>query len=210
VRGEGCGMLVLKRLSDAQRNGDRVLAVVRGSALNQDGRSSGLTAPNGQAQEAVIKAALADAQLRPEDVSVIEAHGTGTPLGDPIEIKALNAVYGKRAAGQALKVGSVKTNIGHLEAAAGIAGVIKMVLALQHRAVPPHLHFRQPNPLIDWAHSAIEVPVALTPWDTPAGQPRRAGISSFGFSGTNAHVLLEEAFTATDTRASEAIEGPQL
>lgn len=210
VRGEGCGMLVLKRLSDAQRDGDRVLAVVRGSALNQDGRSSGLTAPNGQAQEAVIKAALADAQLRPEDVSVIEAHGTGTPLGDPIEIKALDAVYGKRATGQKFKVGSVKTNIGHLEAAAGIAGVIKMVLALQHRAIPPHLHFRQPNPLIDWAHSAIEVPVALTPWDTPAGQPRRAGISSFGFSGTNAHVLLEEALTAADTRASEATDGPQL
>jgi acyl transferase domain-containing protein/NAD(P)-dependent dehydrogenase (short-subunit alcohol dehydrogenase family)/aryl carrier-like protein len=193
VRGEGCGMLVLKRLADAQRDGDRVLAVVRGSALNQDGRSSGLTAPNGQAQEAVIKSALANAQLKPGDVSMIEAHGTGTPLGDPIEIKALNAVYGNRTGGQKLKVGSVKTNIGHLEAAAGIAGVIKTVLALQHRTVPPHLHFQQPNPLIDWAHIAIEVPTALAPWDTPAGQPRRAGVSSFGFSGTNAHVLLEEA-----------------
>ncbi|WP_341889823.1 type I polyketide synthase [Variovorax sp. YR752] len=192
VRGEGCGMLVLKRLSDAQRDGDRVLAVVRGSALNQDGRSSGLTAPNGRAQEAVIRAALSSAGLKPAEVSYVEAHGTGTPLGDPIEIKALNAVYGERPAEAPLLVGSVKTNIGHLEAAAGIAGVIKTVLALQHRTVPPHLHLRNPNPLIDWAACAVRIPTQATPWTSEAA-PRRAGISSFGFSGTNAHVILEEA-----------------
>jgi acyl transferase domain-containing protein/NADPH:quinone reductase-like Zn-dependent oxidoreductase/short-subunit dehydrogenase/aryl carrier-like protein len=193
VRGEGCGMLVLKRLSDAQRDGDRVLALVRGSALNQDGRSSGLTAPNGLAQEAVIRAALANSRLKPADIGYVEAHGTGTPLGDPIEIKALNQVYGERPAGMPLQVGSVKTNIGHLEAAAGIAGVIKTVLALQHGVIPPHLHLKNPNPLIDWAGSAIAVPTRPTPWVVPQGSRRRAGISSFGFSGTNAHVILEEA-----------------
>jgi acyl transferase domain-containing protein/aryl carrier-like protein len=193
VRGEGCGMLVLKRLSDAQRDGDTVLALVRGSALNQDGRSSGLTAPNGLAQEAVIRAALANARLQPGDVSYVEAHGTGTPLGDPIEIKALQQVYAHAGRAQPLQVASVKTNIGHLEAAAGIAGVIKTVLALQHRQIPPHLHLKQPNPLIPWDAAPITVPTALTPWESPPGVPRRAGISSFGFSGTNAHVILEEA-----------------
>jgi len=193
VRGEGCGMLVLKRLSDARRDGDRVLALVRGSALNQDGRSSGLTAPNGLAQEAVIRAALANARLKPEDIGYVEAHGTGTPLGDPIEIKALTQVFGRRPADTPLHVGSVKTNIGHLEAAAGIAGVVKTVLALQHGVIPPHLHLKNPNPLIDWGHGAITVPTQPTPWLAPAGGKRRAGISSFGFSGTNAHVILEEA-----------------
>jgi len=193
VRGEGCGMLVLKRLSDAQRDGDRVLALVRGSALNQDGRSSGLTAPNGLAQEAVIRAALASARLKPEDIGYVEAHGTGTPLGDPIEIKALTQVYGRRPAGTPLQVGSVKTNIGHLEAAAGIAGVIKTVLALQHGVIPPHLHLKNPNPLIDWGGGAIAVPTRAMPWVTSASGKRRAGVSSFGFSGTNAHVILEEA-----------------
>ncbi|MBL8348625.1 MAG: type I polyketide synthase [Rubrivivax sp.] len=193
VRGEGCGMLVLKRLSDAQRAGDRVLALVRGSALNQDGRSSGLTAPNGLAQEAVIRAALANSRLKPADIGYVEAHGTGTPLGDPIEIKALTQVYGQRPASTPLQVGSVKTNIGHLEAAAGIAGVIKTVLALQHGVIPPHLHLKNPNPLIDWGGGAIAVPTKAMTWVAPAGGKRRAGISSFGFSGTNAHVILEEA-----------------
>jgi acyl transferase domain-containing protein/NADPH:quinone reductase-like Zn-dependent oxidoreductase/short-subunit dehydrogenase/aryl carrier-like protein len=194
VRGEGCGVLVLKRLSDAQRDGDRVLAVVRGSALNQDGRSSGLTAPNGNAQEAVIRAALANAQLSPADISYVEAHGTGTPLGDPIEVKALNQVYGDRGAdGRPLMVGSVKTNIGHLEAAAGVAGVMKIVMALQNGTVPPHLHLRSPNPLIAWDQYPITVPTAPTEWHSHGGAPRRAGVSSFGFSGTNAHLLLEEA-----------------
>ena len=202
VRGEGGGMLVLKRLSDAQRDGDRVLALVRGTALNQDGRSSGLTAPNGLAQEAVIRAALADARLKAADIGYVEAHGTGTPLGDPIEIKALNEIYGQRPKSQPLQVGSVKTNIGHLEAAAGVAGVIKAVLALEHRAIPPHLHLRNPNPLIDWARSAITVPTALTQWLAAEDVPRRAGISSFGFSGTNAHVILEEAPAAATPPAA--------
>ena len=193
VRGEGCGILVLKRLSDAQRDGDTVLAVIRGSAINHDGRSSGLSAPNGLAQEALMRAALADAGLAADDIDYIEAHGTGTPLGDPIEIKALGEVFGQRSADRALRVGSVKTNIGHLEAAAGIAGVIKTVLAIQHRTIPPHLHLRQPNPLIDWARYRIEVPLQATAWQTHADAPRRAGISSFGFSGTNAHLVIEEA-----------------
>ena len=185
VRGEGCGMLVLKRLSDAQRDGDRVLALVRGSALNQDGRSSGLTAPNGLAQEAVIRAALADARLQAADIGYVEAHGTGTPLGRPDRDQGAQRGLRPAAEAQPLQVGSVKTNIGHLEAAAGIAGVIKVVLALEHRAIPPHLHLSNPNPLIDWERSAIAVPTALTPWLAAEDAPRRAGISSFGFSGTN-------------------------
>lgn len=205
VRAEGCGMLVLKRLSDALRDGDRIEAVIRGSAINQDGRSSGLTAPNGPAQEAVIRTALANAGLAPGDVSYVEAHGTGTSLGDPIEIKALGQVFGERPRAQALRVGSIKTNIGHAEGAAGVAGAIKAVLALQHAAIPPHLHLRRPNPLIPWDQLPVTVPTALTPWDTPAGVPRRAGVSAFGFSGTNAHVVLEEAPSRpapeADTRA---------
>jgi len=211
VRGEGCGMIVFKRLSDAQRDGDTVMAVIRGSALNQDGRSSGLTAPNGPAQEAVIKAALANAGLKPADIGYIEAHGTGTSLGDPIEMKALGGVFGTRAPGAPLMVGSVKTNIGHTEAAAGVVGVIKAVLALQHRAIPPHLHLRQPNPLIAWDRYPIVVPTTLTPWAAPEGGRRRAGVSSFGFSGTNAHVVLEEAPTsATAEPAASDAAGPQL
>ncbi len=193
VRGEGCGMVVLKRLSDAERDGDRILALLRGSAINQDGRSSGLTAPNGTAQEAVIRDALANARLTPQDISVIEAHGTGTPLGDPIEMKALGAVFGARSKDEPLLVGSVKTNIGHLEAASGIAGIIKVILAMQHREVPPHLHFSTPNHLIPWDTIPVRVPTASMPWSTPPGVPRRAGVSSFGFSGTNSHVILEEA-----------------
>lgn len=201
VRGEGCGVLVLKRLSDARRDGDRVLALVRGSALNQDGRSSGLTAPNGNAQESVIRAALANAQVQPGEVSYVEAHGTGTPLGDPIEVKALNQVYGDRPGAPPLMVGSVKTNIGHLEAAAGVAGVMKIVMALQHRTIPPHLHLRTPNPLIAWDQYPITVPTAPTEWPAASDAPRRACVSSFGFSGTNAHVVLEEAPPASDEPA---------
>ena len=193
VRGEGCGMVVLKRLSDAERDGDRILALLRGSAINQDGRSSGLTAPNGTAQEAVIRAALTNAKLEPQDISVIEAHGTGTPLGDPIEMKALGAVFGDRLPETPLLVGSVKTNIGHLEAASGVAGLIKVILAMEHGVVPPHLHFVTPNHLIPWDTLPVRVPTASTPWVTPAGKPRRAGVSSFGFSGTNSHVIVEEA-----------------
>ncbi len=192
VRGEGCGVVLLKRLSDAQAAGDRILCLVRGSAVNQDGRSNGLTAPNGLAQQAVLRSALADAQLQPGDVDYIEAHGTGTPLGDPIEMGALAGVFAAdRAPQQPLSVGSVKTNIGHLEGAAGIAGLIKVCLALQQGALPPHLHFTQPSPHIDW-NWPLRIPTTLTPW--PAGErPRRAGVSSFGFGGTNAHVIVEEA-----------------
>jgi len=196
VRGEGCAVLVLKRLADAQAAGDRVLAVVRGSAMNQDGRSGGLTAPNGPAQEAVIRAALAAAQVDARQIGYVEAHGTGTPLGDPIELGALAAVLGRgRDAAQPLQVGSVKTNIGHLEAAAGLAGLIKVVLALQRRQIPPHLHFQAGNPHIDW-NWPVQVPTASTDWPEIDGR-RLAGVSSFGFSGTNAHVIVEAAPAAS-------------
>jgi acyl transferase domain-containing protein/SAM-dependent methyltransferase len=195
VRGEGCGMVVLKRLADAQADGDRVLGVILGTAINQDGRSSGLTAPNGPAQQALLRDALADAGLAPTDVQYVEAHGTGTSLGDPIELQALTAVLGPgRGKDQPLLVGSVKTNFGHLEAAAGIAGLMKAVLALQHRTVPPHLHFHQPNPHLDWGQLPITIPTQKMPWPTTGR--RIAGVSSFGFSGTNACVLLEEPPTA--------------
>ena len=190
VRSEGCGMIVLKRLTDAVADGDQVLAVIRGTALNQDGRSAGMTAPNGRAQEDVMRQALADAGLTPRDVAYVETHGTGTSLGDPIEVQALDAVFGEgRTAESPLLIGSVKTNIGHLEAAAGVAGVIKAVLALRHGELPPHLHFREPNPYIPWAQMPVAVTTERRPW--PASGRRIAGVSSFGFSGTNAHVLLE-------------------
>ena len=198
VRGEGCGLVVLKRLSDAVADGDHVLAVIRGSAVNQDGQSGGLTVPNGPAQEAVIQRALASGNVAPSDVGYIEAHGTGTSLGDPIEAHALAGVFGEgRASDNPLIIGSLKTNLGHLEAAAGVAGLIKAVLALQHETIPPHLHFRQMNPHIDWGKLPVEVPVQARPW--PKGAKRRiAGVSSFGFSGTNAHVIVEEAPAVVD------------
>jgi acyl transferase domain-containing protein/SAM-dependent methyltransferase len=193
VRGEGCAIIVLKRLSDAVAHGDRVLAVVRGTAVNQDGRSGGLTAPNGPAQEAVIRAAVDASGVPPTSVSYVEAHGTGTPLGDPIEVGALNAAlcHGRDPL-RPLLIGSVKTNLGHLEAAAGVAGIVKVVLALQRGEIPPHLHFTRGNPHIDWEGWPITVPVEATPW-TPIDGRRIAGISSFGFSGTNAHVIIEGA-----------------
>ncbi|MEP7243282.1 MAG: SDR family NAD(P)-dependent oxidoreductase [Gammaproteobacteria bacterium] len=192
VRAEGCGLVVLKRLADAQAAGDNILAVIRASASNQDGRSSGITAPNGPAQEAVIRDALANADLRPADITYVEAHGTGTALGDPIEIQALGAAFAAgRAANSPLLVGSVKTNVGHLESAAGIAGLMKVVLSLHHRTIPPHLHLREPNPHVDWSQLPVAVPTKSTPW--PAGARALAGVSSFGFSGTNAHVILEAA-----------------
>lgn len=192
VRGEGCGVIVLKRLSSAIANQDNILAIVRGSAVNHDGRSSGLTVPNPLAQETVILQALKTAKVKPTEVSYIETHGTGTSLGDPIEVEALAAVFGKnRPESQPLTIGSVKTNIGHLEGAAGIAGLIKVVLALQHQQIPPHLHFHQPNPQIDWEHLPVKVPTTLQTWTS--NQRRIAGVSSFGASGTNAHIVLEEA-----------------
>jgi acyl transferase domain-containing protein/NADPH:quinone reductase-like Zn-dependent oxidoreductase/short-subunit dehydrogenase/aryl carrier-like protein len=204
VRAEGCGMLLLKRLSDAQRDGDRILAVIRGSAINQDGRSSGLTAPNGAAQESVIRDALSNAGLTPSDISVVEAHGTGTSLGDPIEVNALGRVFGQRDPQHPLLVASVKTNVGHTEAAAGAASIIKMVLALQQRVVPPHLHLKNPNPLIAWDSLPIRVPQTATPWGPGATGARRGGVSSFGFSGTNSHVILEEAPAVVDVPRAPA------
>ncbi len=193
VRGEGCGVVVLKRLADARRDGDRVLAVIRGSAINQDGRSNGLTAPNGPAQQAVVRAALQDAGVAPAAVGCVEAHGTGTSLGDPIEANALRDVLLEgRGAAQPCWLGSVKTNLGHLEAAAGIAGLIKLVLALRHETIPPHLHLRSLNPLIQFAGTPLAIATAATSWRGPG---RVAGVSSFGFGGTNAHVIVGEAPT---------------
>jgi acyl transferase domain-containing protein/acyl carrier protein len=193
VRGEGCGVLVLKRLSDAVRDGDRVRAVIRGSAVNQDGASGALTVPNGGAQQRVIAAALTRAGYEGRDVDYLEAHGTGTSLGDPIEVQAAAAVYGAdRDTNRPLLIGSVKTNIGHLESASGVAGLIKVVLSLQHEMLPQHLHFNTPSPHIPWDRLPVRVVDEAIPWQTN-GRPRRAGVSSFGFSGTNAHILLEEA-----------------
>lgn len=193
VRGEGCGVIVIKRLEDALRDGDRIRAVIRGSAINQDGASGGLTVPNGVAQQRVIADALKRADLEPRDVGYLEAHGTGTSLGDPIEAQAAGAVLGAgREPDQPLLIGSVKTNIGHLEAAAGIAGVIKVILSLENELLPQHLHFQNPSPHIPWERLAVEVVKEATPWKRN-GQRRIAGISSFGFAGTNAHVILEEA-----------------
>ena len=207
VRSEGCGLVALKRLDDALAGGDPILAIIRGTAINHDGRSGGLTVPNVSAQEAVLRDALADGRISPQEVDYVEAHGTGTPLGDPIEMQAIQSVYasaGPRA--RPLSVGSVKTNLGHLEAAAGVAGLIKAVLSLHHGAIPPHLHFRQPSPYIPWGDPAVNIPTRLEEWPRGAA-PRRAAVSSFGFSGTNAHVVIEEA-PASNTPAPETDAPP--
>jgi acyl transferase domain-containing protein len=190
---EGCGVVVLKRYSDAVANRDYVQALIRGSAINHDGPSSGITVPNQIAQEKVIQQALHNARVTPSEVSYVETHGTGTSLGDPIEVEALNAVFGKdRSRDNPLLIGTVKTNIAHTVAAAGIGGLIKVALALQHQEIPPHLHFNTPNPHIDWKTFPVAVPTKCTPWTR--GENRRiAGVSSFGITGTNAHIILEEA-----------------
>ncbi len=192
VRSEGAGIVVLKRLSDALRDGDRIYAIIRGSAVNNDGASNGLTAPNPKAQEAMLRDACRAAGIAPADLHYVEAHGTGTPLGDPIEAKALGMVIGaEMPPDRELHIGSVKTNIGHLEAAAGIAGLMKVALAMHHDALPPSLHFETPNPNIDFEALHLRVVAKVEPWPAPEEERRRAGVSSFGYGGTNAHVILE-------------------
>jgi phthiocerol/phenolphthiocerol synthesis type-I polyketide synthase E len=193
VRGEGCGIVVLKRLEDALADNDRILALICGSAVNHDGPSNGLTVPSGKAQQAVIRQALETAQIAPTQVDYVETHGTGTPLGDPIEVEALSAVMGQgRERANPLVIGSVKTNLGHLEAAAGIAGLCKVVLALQHKAIPAHLHFKQLNPHIVTENISLTIPTKTVPW-MPDKKQCIAGVSAFGLSGMNAHLIVAEA-----------------
>ena len=192
VRSEGCGVVVLKRLTDALRDGDRVLAVVRGSAVNQDGASSGQTVPNGPAQQELMRRALETSRLAPSDIDYIEAHGTGTALGDPIELDALSAVYGDRKDSAPLVLGSVKTNLGHLESAAGITGFMKTVLSVRNGFIPKQLHFNKLTPQASEAASRFTIAAEPRAWPAVT-RPRRAAVSSFGVSGTNAHIVLEQA-----------------
>ena len=192
VRSEGCGIVALKRLDEAEADGDRIWAIIRGSAINQDGASPGLTVPSGPAQEQVIEAALQRAQLQPVQVDYVECHGTGTPVGDPIEAQAVGTAYGNgRSADNPLLIGSVKTNFGHQESAAGVAAVIKVILAMQHGLIPRHLNFRNPSPAIDWESLPLRVTSEPTPWPVRADRKALAGISGFGWSGTNAHLIVE-------------------
>lgn len=209
VRSDGCGLVLLKPLAQAMQDGDNVLAVIRSSAINQDGRSQGLTAPNGRAQQAVISKALANSGLTAGQIDYVEAHGTGTPLGDPIEINALDQIYGEAHSREnPLLVGTVKTNIGHTEAAAGVAGLIKVILSLQHKKIPPHVHFEQPNPNLNYRSDRISFTKKITPW-IAQGDKRRAAVSSFGFSGTNAHMIIEEGISV-EKNLQHLVSGPNI
>ncbi len=209
VRGEGCGVVVLKRLSDAEADGDPIWAVIRGSAVNHGGASTGLTVPHTPALEQVMETALSEAGVRPSEVDYLEAHGTGTAVGDPIELDAVANVYGRgREADQPLLTGSVKTNIGHLESAAGVAGLIKAVLAVRRGVIPKHLHFEDPNPSFDWDGQPIQVTSTMMDWPRRSDRLRLAGVNSFGISGTNAHIVVEEYLGAEDERDREHPEGP--
>ena len=215
VRGEGCGIVVLKRLREAEADGDRIWGIIRGSAINQDGASPGLTVPSATAQERVIEEALQRAELLPSQIDYVEAHGTGTVVGDPIEVQALASAYGKgRAADDPLLIGSVKTNIGHLEPAAGVAGLIKVILAMQYGVIPKHLNFRTPNPQMDWERLPLQVTSEPTGWPSGSGRLPLAGVSGFGWSGTNAHVIVEGYKTADGVPVSSnkgqwAVGSPQ-
>ena len=205
VRGEGCGMVVLKRLADAEADGDRIWAVIRGSAVNQNGVAAGATVPNGPAQERVIEQALAQSGFSPSEVDYLEAHGAGSAFGDPIEVQAAASVYGKdRAEDRPLLIGSVKTNIGHLESAAGVASLIKTVLAMSRRTIPRHLNFQTPSPLIEWDRLPVRVTEEATEWPRDPDRPPRAGVSAFGISGVNAHVVLEGYGAANGIAANGA------
>jgi len=206
VRGEGCGVVVLKRLSAAEKDGDRIVGLLAGSALNQDGASQGLTAPNENAQAALLREALANAGLKADDIDYIEAHGTGTSLGDPIEMSAISSVFGKRDNKPPLRVGSAKTNIGHTEAASGMAGLIKVLLSMENETIPPHINFSEPSPLIPWDEMSVEIPTKCQPWKKNT-KTRYAGVSSFGFSGSNAHIILAEAPAPKKPKHSTQIPG---